>query len=73
MALDESMRRNPTQPVQLLEREGHLRLVSSGTQTQNCSLPIDHGGTVKFLIYTSTQHVSVHRHLGYLQLYSEIE
>ena len=33
MALDESVRRNPTQPVNLLEREGHLLLVSGGTRT----------------------------------------
>ena len=31
MALDESVRRNPTQPVYLLEREGHLLVGSSPT------------------------------------------
>ena len=37
MALDEAVRRNPTQLEYPLEREGHLLLVSGGTQTNNRS------------------------------------
>ena len=49
MSLDESVRHNPTQPVQayLLERAGHLLLVSGGTQTHDYFVqqPCWHTGT----------------------------
>ena len=36
-AFDESVRRNPTQPVYLLEREGHLLLTNGRTRSHNHS------------------------------------
>ena len=37
IAFNESLLRNPTQPVYLLESQGHLLLVSAGTRTNNNS------------------------------------